>query len=86
MREIHDRCLKIISKNDLPDFPEKKLFGSTKEDFIQKRKLELEHYYNTLSQTMDIKKLPDLYKFIESHRKKKPNKNDGEANSQQEKV
>jgi hypothetical protein len=28
-------------KNDLPEFPHKKLFGNTKEDFIQKRKKEL---------------------------------------------
>jgi hypothetical protein len=28
-------------KNDIPDFPHKKLIGNTKEDFIQKRKKEL---------------------------------------------
>lgn len=38
LRDIHDKCIKSVNKNDLPDFPEKKLFGTTKDDFIQKRK------------------------------------------------
>ncbi len=38
MRDIHEKCMQTSKKNDLPEFPHKKLFGNTKEDFIQKRK------------------------------------------------
>lgn len=41
MRTIHENCDKGKYKNDLPDFPPRKLFGNTSEDFIQKRKKEL---------------------------------------------
>ena len=71
MREIHEKCAATQYKNDLPDFPQKKFINSTKEEFIQKRKKELENYYNTLAKTMDIDKLKDLSRFIESHRKVK---------------
>lgn len=54
LRDIHEKCLETQYKNELPDFPHKKVFGSTKEDFIQKRKKELENYYNALSKTLDI--------------------------------
>lgn len=70
MREIHERCAANY-KNDLPQFPEKKFFNSTKQEFIQKRKKELENYYNTLAKTMDIDKMKDLHHLIESHRKVK---------------
>ena len=30
MRDIHDQCASTAFKNDLPDFPQKKLIGSTK--------------------------------------------------------
>ena len=72
LREIHDR-LYTTHRNDLPNFPEKKLLGSTKPDFVEKRKKELENYYNTVAKTLDIDKLKELHAFLESHRKvKKP--------------
>ena len=58
MRTIHDNCEKSKWKNDLPEFPPRKLFGNTQEDFIQKRKKELENYYSTLFKTVDIEDLP----------------------------
>lgn len=54
LREIHERCEHALKKGELPDFPEKKLLNNTKEEFIQKRKKELENYYNTLAKTFDI--------------------------------
>lgn len=41
MRDLHIACEKTKYKNELPVFPPRKLFGSTDEAFIQKRKKEL---------------------------------------------
>ncbi len=41
MRMIHEKCMATDKKNDLPEFPHRKWFGNTNEDFIQKRKKQL---------------------------------------------
>jgi hypothetical protein len=54
MRTIHENCEKTKWRSELPAFPPRKLFGNTSEEFIQKRKKELENYYSTLFRTVDI--------------------------------
>ena len=67
MRELHVSCQKN-KKFQLPVFPPRKLFGSTDEAFIQKRKKELENYYNTILKTINIEELPDLLSFLNTHK------------------
>jgi hypothetical protein len=71
MRELHVSCEKGKFKNELPVFPPRKLFGSTDESFIQKRKKELENYYNTLLKSVNIDELPEILHFLNTN---KPNK------------
>lgn len=68
MRELHINCEKGKYKNQLPVFPPRKLFGSTDQSFIQKRRKELENYYNTLFKTVDIEELPELLHFFNTNK------------------
>ena len=67
MRELHLSCEKN-KKYELPVFPPRKLFGSTDEPFIQKRKKELENYYNTLLKTVNIEEFPELLHFLNTNK------------------
>jgi len=70
MRELHVNCEKTKHKNDLPVFPPRKLFNSTDEAFIQKRKKELENYYNTLLKGIPLEELPDILHFLNTNKPK----------------
>ena len=75
MRNIHENCEKTKWKHDLPAFPPKKFFGSNSEDFIQKRRKELENYYSTLLRTIPLEDLPEVYQLLNTNkpvREKKP--------------
>ena len=74
MRTIHENCEKTKWKNDLPAFPPKKFFGGTSEEFIQKRRKELENYYSTLLRTIELEHLPEVYHFLNTNKpvKKRP--------------
>jgi hypothetical protein len=65
----------------LPVFPPRKLFGSTDEAFIQKRKKELENYYNTLLKSISIDELPEILQFLNTN-KPKANANKGPSPAQ----
>ena len=41
MRAIHEKCAETKFGSELPEFPQKKFFGNTKPEFIEKRKKEL---------------------------------------------
>lgn len=75
MRDLHVNCEKTKHKNELPVFPPRKLFGSTDEAFIQKRRKELENYYNTLFKSIGIEAFPELVHFFNTNKPmKKTNK------------
>ena len=76
MRVIHEKCMQSDRINDLPQFPHKKMFENTKDDFIQKRKKELQNYYNTLLSSINIQGLPDLQEFFDTNKPKKQTKID----------
>ena len=54
----------------MPVFPPRKLFGSTDEAFIQKRKKELENYYNTLLKSISVDELPEILHFLNTNKPK----------------
>ena len=68
MRDMHIACEKSKYKNQLTVFPPRKLFGSTDEAFIQKRKKELQNYYNTLFKSVDIEEFPELLHFFNTNK------------------
>ena len=68
MRDLHVACEKTKFRNDLPVFPPRKLFGSTDEAFIEKRKKELENYYNTLLKSINMEEIPELLQFLNTNK------------------
>ncbi|KAM3141431.1 hypothetical protein pb186bvf_006549 [Paramecium bursaria] len=63
MLALHTQ-LKSIIKAELPQFPGKKLFGNTDEEFITQRKAALHNYFKNLLAFYDPDQYPPLKAFL----------------------
>jgi hypothetical protein len=65
-RQLHKQISEQLPKLTLPKLPPKKLLGSTKPDFIEKRIKELNNYANQLGKIPEILQLTCFKDFINS--------------------
>lgn len=70
LRLLHDALTEAKIKN-LPNFPKKKLFGMTNEnpDDIERRREELEKYFNDIFNVKEILNSEPIRYFIEESKK-----------------
>ncbi len=71
LRNIYRDLREVLSPEELPDFPPKKLFGSMSESFITQRQKALENFFNNLLKKFRYDQLTPLKTLLESKRPKK---------------
>ena len=65
LKSLNDLLRKETNSNAFPKFPPKKFFGFNSEEFIRKRQLELDSYFQTISNSPEFSKLNSFVKFLE---------------------
>lgn len=70
LKILNDLMRRSTKNKDFPIFPPKKFFGSTDEKFLNKRQLELDKYFETLSNHKEFSTLEPLLKFIQEKKEK----------------
>ena len=65
LKILNDLLRKETNSNAFPKFPPKKFFGFNSEEFIRKRQVELDTYFQAICNSPDFSKLNSFVKFVE---------------------
>ncbi|KRW98874.1 Phox homologous domain [Pseudocohnilembus persalinus] len=72
LRELHKELQQSLGDDKLPNFPKKRWFGTTDQQFVSQRLKELQYYFHTLlnQYSIDLQQLAPLKKFLITKAKK----------------
>lgn len=80
LKDLHDSFKKEADSMNFPKFPPKKLWGNLEEKFLSQRRIQLQHYFNTILGSKDFYNLKSLNNWINelmsTYHKPLPNKNE----------
>lgn len=65
LKTLNDKMKKEIGNSNFPKFPPKKFFGSDDETFLNRRQMELNVFFESISNTPELCRLNSLKNFIE---------------------